>query len=124
MDDLIRLIEEMRASDSEFKRGYDRLGPLYDLIKDVIGLRLDAGLTQKDVSERMGKQQPAVARFEAGNTVPTLTFLQDIAEALDARLVVRIEPVNAASGTVPSDNPVTTGAAKASKPQRRRAVRA
>src|SRR4051812_19503162 len=112
MDDLTRLIEEMRANDSEFKLGYDRLGPLYDLIKDVIGLRLDAGLTQKDVAERMGKQQPSVARFEAGNTVPTLTFLQDIAEALGARLVVRIEPLEAGSDASASDIEVSASKTK------------
>ena len=124
MDDLTRLIEEMRANDPEFKRGYDRLGPLYDLIKGVIGLRLDAGLTQKDVAERMGKQQPSVARFEAGNTVPTLTFLQDIAEALGARLVVRIEPVEAGSDAPSSDAAVPAPKAKAAKTRRRQAVKA
>jgi transcriptional regulator with XRE-family HTH domain len=36
--------------------------------------------------------QSAVARFEAGGTVPTLPVLDRLAGALDADLVVRIAP--------------------------------
>jgi len=36
--------------------------------------------------------QSAVARFEAGGTVPTLSVLGRIARALDADLTVRVEP--------------------------------
>ena len=36
--------------------------------------------------------QSAVARFEAGGTVPTLPVLGRIAQALDADLTVRVEP--------------------------------
>jgi transcriptional regulator with XRE-family HTH domain len=35
--------------------------------------------------------QPAVARFEAGGTIPTLPVLQRLARALDANLVVRVD---------------------------------
>lgn len=35
--------------------------------------------------------QSAVARFEAGGTVPTLPILGRIARALDADLTVRVE---------------------------------
>jgi hypothetical protein len=36
--------------------------------------------------------RPAVARFEAGGTVPTLPVLDRLAAALDADLVVRMTP--------------------------------
>jgi hypothetical protein len=36
--------------------------------------------------------QSAVARFEAGGTVPTLPVLGRIARALDADLTVRVAP--------------------------------
>jgi transcriptional regulator with XRE-family HTH domain len=36
--------------------------------------------------------QSAVARFEAGGTVPTLPLLVRIARALDADLTVRVAP--------------------------------
>ncbi len=36
--------------------------------------------------------QSAVARFEAGGTVPTLPVLDRLADSLDADLVVRVTP--------------------------------
>jgi transcriptional regulator with XRE-family HTH domain len=36
--------------------------------------------------------QSAVARFEAGGTVPTLVVLGRVARALDADLTVRVAP--------------------------------
>ena len=43
----------------------------------------------------MGRQQLSIGRFEAGNTNPTLGFPAGHVEALGARLVVRIEPIEA-----------------------------
>nr|WP_322747310.1 MULTISPECIES: helix-turn-helix transcriptional regulator [unclassified Frankia] len=43
-----------------------------------------------------GMTQSAVARFEAGGTVPTLPVLERLAEALDADLDVRVIPRSAA----------------------------
>lgn len=37
--------------------------------------------------------QPAVARFEAGGTVPTLPVLERLARALGVKPVVRLLPV-------------------------------
>jgi len=121
MTTLQQYIDERLLSDPEFKRGYDRLGPLYSLITEVIRLRLDQGLTQKEIAERMGKQQPAIARFEAGNTVPTLTFLQDISEALGARLVVRIE---AAETSVERETVAPKAALTPSRRRKKQAVKA
>jgi transcriptional regulator with XRE-family HTH domain len=87
-------IEQRRSESEDFRHEYDRLGPLYSLIGDVLHLRGQNGLTQTQLAQRMGRQQPSIGRFEAGNTNPTLGFLQDIAEALGAKLVVRIEPID------------------------------
>jgi len=50
------------------------------------------GLTQEQLAAKMGKQQPAIARFESGRVWPSLSFLQELAEALDLRLIMRLEP--------------------------------
>lgn len=41
--------------------------------------------------------QPAVARFEAGGTVPTIPLLERLARALEAELVVRLDPKTSAA---------------------------
>jgi DNA-binding XRE family transcriptional regulator len=97
-------LDEMLATDAEFRREWQRTAALYSAIGDVIHLRNAQGLTQAQLAQRMGRQQPSVGRFEAGNTNPTLGFLQDVAEALGARLEVRIVPVDA-------KQPASTGGA-------------
>lgn len=91
MSNFERFQERMLSEDPEVRAEYEALGPTYDLIADLIRLRLQKGLTQHEVARRMGKQQPAIARFEAGNVKPTVAFLQEVANALDARLVMHLE---------------------------------
>ncbi|GAA4193322.1 hypothetical protein GCM10022252_36070 [Streptosporangium oxazolinicum] len=59
--------------------------------------REQLGLTQTELAERSGLKQPAVARFEAGGTMPTIPMLERLAEALEMRLSVRFQPLREAS---------------------------
>ena len=83
-------------SDSDTRREYERLRPQYELAMQGRSFRENAGLSQAELAGRMGKQQPAIARFEAANVQPSIAFLQQLAEALDLRLVVRLEPKSTA----------------------------
>ncbi|NNH69630.1 helix-turn-helix transcriptional regulator [Nocardia uniformis] len=58
--------------------------------------REELGLTQAELGERAGLKQPAVARFEAGGTMPTIPMLERLAIALQLRLAVRFEPMREA----------------------------
>lgn len=59
--------------------------------EQVRQLRLAAGLTQEELARRTGSTQPAVARLEAGRSVPTLATLEKLARALgqDLHLLLR-----------------------------------
>jgi transcriptional regulator with XRE-family HTH domain len=93
VSDFRKHLERSLAKDPEFRREWERSEPLYSVIGAVLSRRNELGLTQSDLAARMGKQQPSIARFEAGNAEnPTLGFLQQLAEALDMRLVVHLEP--------------------------------
>jgi transcriptional regulator with XRE-family HTH domain len=93
MSDLQDFIERQLAEDGEFRKYWERSEPLYGVIKDVLRRRIDLGLSQADLADRMGKKQPSVARFEAGNAEnPTLAFLQALADALDMQLSVHLVP--------------------------------
>ena len=91
MSDLSDLRNQL-LKDPEVSREYERLGPLYQVISDVIRLRVSRGLTQGQVAQKIGKQQPAIARLESARVSPSLSFLQDVADALDATLIIRLEP--------------------------------
>lgn len=60
------------------KAEYDQLGPQYEAIRAAIASRKSAGLTQKQLAEKMGTAQANISRFENGNANPSLDFLQKI----------------------------------------------
>jgi ribosome-binding protein aMBF1 (putative translation factor) len=61
-----------------------------ELGRAVRELREQRGWTQLDLARAAGMTQSAVARFEAGGTVPTLPVLDRLAQALDADLTVTV----------------------------------
>jgi len=76
--------------DKKIRKAYDNLGPEFAVIELIIRKRIEKGLTQKELAERVGTRQSAISRFESGAYNPSLLFLQKIADALDARMEVSI----------------------------------
>ena len=74
----------------EVKKEYDRLDPRYQLISDLIALRIKKGLTQEDVAKKMGTKQSAIARIESGDENLTIDSIQEISEALGAKVKISI----------------------------------
>jgi ribosome-binding protein aMBF1 (putative translation factor) len=62
-----------------------------ELPSDIAAARRKRGWTQEELARRAGTTQPAIARLERGRTHPRLETLRRLAEALGARLVVRLE---------------------------------
>lgn len=58
----------------------------------IARLRILQGLTQEELAERVGTRQPSIARLESGRSLPSLSFLEKIADALDAKMEIRIVP--------------------------------
>lgn len=53
-----------------------------NIINDLILLRKDKGLSQKDLAKAANLAQPAIARMESKRTIPQLDTLIKISEAL------------------------------------------
>jgi transcriptional regulator with XRE-family HTH domain len=68
---------------------YDAAKLAFDLGRAVRELREQRGWSQAQLAQAAGMTQSAVARFEAGGTVPTLPVLERLARALDVELSVR-----------------------------------
>lgn len=77
--------------DKETKRLYDDLSPEFDVIHILMKKREKMGLTQKELAEKTGTKQSAIARFESGNYNPSLSFINKIARGLDAKIDIRIK---------------------------------
>jgi len=76
---------------------YDAARIRFELGEAVRRRRGELGLTQAQLAERAGLKQPAVARFEAGGTMPTIPMLERLAAALGMRLTVELQPSSKAS---------------------------
>ena len=58
----------------------------------VARLRLLRGMTQAELADKVGTRQPSIARLENGSSMPSLSYLERIAEALDAQVEIKIRP--------------------------------
>lgn len=76
---------------------YETARLAYELGRSIRALREERGWSQTRLAEAASMTQSAVARFEAGGTVPTLPVLERLAHALDADLDVRLTPRTAAA---------------------------
>jgi HTH-type transcriptional regulator/antitoxin HipB len=64
----------------------------FELGEAVRERRLELRLSQSALGRRAGLTQSAVARFEAGGTVPTIPVLERLAQALELELRVQLVP--------------------------------
>ncbi|MCK8494612.1 helix-turn-helix domain-containing protein [Spirosoma sp. RP8] len=66
-------------------------------IKQIVGqqikqARLKAGLTQQELAEKLEISQTTVNKYETGRQNFTIETIQKIATALNANIIINIEP--------------------------------
>ena len=83
-------IKAARAVSPARKRGYEKAGRAIRLAFEIRALREKKGLSQRELAERVGTTQSAIARLEAGNVSPSLPTLDKIAAALGAEVSLSI----------------------------------
>jgi DNA-binding XRE family transcriptional regulator len=77
-----------QSQDPDFVAAAYELEPGYQIAR----LRIMRGLTQSQLAEIVGTRQPSIARLEDGSSIPSLSFLDRIAKALDARIELHVVP--------------------------------
>lgn len=88
-------LEEYRkqlARDPEYLAAQEELRPLLELANTVLSQRLSRDWSQAELAERVGTRQANISRLESGLSNPSIKFLQRLAEALDAKLIIHLEP--------------------------------
>lgn len=83
-------LEKELLSDPKVKKEYDKLAPRYEIISQLIAARLNKHMTQRDIAEKLGTKQSAIARLESGNINPSLEFLQKIAQVMGYKLTFQL----------------------------------
>ena len=85
-------LRDRRMAEPGARDAYEAARRAHELGRKVREIREQRGWSQTALARAAGMTQPAVARFEAGGGVPTLPVLERLARALDADLVVQINP--------------------------------
>jgi len=81
-------LEEEGTKDPSFAAGLDERFNKYRLAQQLKALREKAGLSQKQLAERVKTKQPSIARLEGARAWPRLDLLQRVARALGAEMIV------------------------------------
>jgi transcriptional regulator with XRE-family HTH domain len=81
--------ETRQLNDPEFQAAAREQEPAYQVAR----LRILRGLTQGQLAKRIGTHQPSIARLESGKKDPDIPFLRQIAKALNARVEIRLIPL-------------------------------
>lgn len=87
-----KTLRERRMNEPGAAEAYHAARLAYELGRTVRALREQRGWSQTQLAAAAGMTQSAVARFEAGGTVPSLRVLDRLAQALDAELTVQVTP--------------------------------
>jgi ribosome-binding protein aMBF1 (putative translation factor) len=87
-----KTLRERRMNEPGAAKAYHPARLAYELGRTVRALREQRGWSQAQLAAAAGMTQSAVARFEAGGTVPSLRILDRLAQALDAELTVQVTP--------------------------------
>ena len=87
-------LKKKMLNNPDVKTEYDALEKEFTLFDELLNARMQAGLTQAEVADRMGTKTPAVARLEAGGGnkrhSPSISTLRKYAEAVGCQLEIRL----------------------------------
>ena len=83
-------VKRQLLNNPEIKREYDELESLYEIKVQLIELRNQLGISQKELAELVGTKQSAISRLESGSYNPSIEFLGRVAHALGGHLEISI----------------------------------
>ncbi len=81
-------IEKQRDISPEFRKAWDESRAEYKLIGEMISLRKQEKITQKELAKLTGNKQQAISRIERKESIPTLRAFSKILDALGYELQI------------------------------------
>ena len=83
-------VKQRMLQDPEVAAAYDELTPEYEIANQLIQARLERGLTQKELADKIGTRQGHISRMESGQQNISIGMLKRVAKALDKKVHVVI----------------------------------
>ena len=81
-------IEKQRQNNPEFKKAWDESRAEYKLIGEMISLRKQENITQKELASLTGNKQQVISRIERKENIPTIRVFSHILNALGYELQI------------------------------------
>lgn len=81
----------------KFRQEYYKYDLAFEIGEMLVEARILRGLTQAKLAKIVNTKQSGIARAESGTRLPSLSFLEKIANALRTNLIIKfdvLEPVN------------------------------
>ena len=77
---------------TKVKAEYEKLAPIFEIKKQLIKARLEKGLTQEEIAQKMGTSKSNISRLESLNNhyTPNLLTLINYANALNTKLHINL----------------------------------
>jgi ribosome-binding protein aMBF1 (putative translation factor) len=91
MTSLAKLRHDL-LKDPAVRTEYDRLGPIFAVVGEMVEARQTAGLTQAEIAKRMGTSQSVIARLENARHMPTFDMVSRYAAAIGRRIDIHLVP--------------------------------
>ncbi len=85
MNDFQKFKEDL-LKDPEVRAEYEALKPETEVIRALVGARIEQNLTQKQLAQRTGIRQSNISRIESGSCSPTVATLQQLADGMGKKL--------------------------------------
>ena len=82
------VIEKQRQNDPKFRKAWDDSRAEYKLIGEMISLRKQERMTQKELAELTGNKQQVISRIERKESIPTISAFSRILDALGYELQI------------------------------------
>ena len=90
---------EAQRQDPAFASRFEQAGEAWDVALQIVALRQQAGLSQKELAKLLKTSQQQISRLESpGYEGHSLSTLRRVADALHARVRIVFEPMKAGNG--------------------------
>ena len=87
---LKQLVAELEKN-PEFRAAYEELEPEHEIARQIMRIRLETGMTQKELAAKAGTRQAVISRLENAVSHPSLSLLKRVADAVGAKLKIEFD---------------------------------
>lgn len=83
--------KKILLKDPEFKKALEETRLEYEIARAIISARIKKGMTQTQLAKKLKTRQSVISRAESATSLPSLSFLRKIANALGGSLQVELK---------------------------------